>query len=183
MTNLNFAVSVGTAVPASVRLTKIPTELGDVLPQYRSYSFFLAEREVVIVDPQSFRIVALVPLSGGGTVGTAASRDNVDTVAPSSPPPKAKTTRTERRTRATPEKPRFTEHERDRRRSVEIETEGTVGAARREPDEVEVLPPGARRVGPPVRRYREIEPEERERVIIEPAERPHSLLPFLDIFR
>jgi hypothetical protein len=183
VTNLNFAVSVGTAVPASVRLTKLPTELADVLPQYRSYTFFVAEREVVIVDPQSFRIVALVPLSGGGTVGTASTRDTVDSAAPASAP-KARATRTEkRRARATEERPRFSEHEHDRRRSVETETNVTVGISRRDPDEVEELPPGARRIGPSVRRYREIEPEDRGRVVIEPAERPRSLFPLFDIFR
>jgi hypothetical protein len=183
VTNLNFAVSVGTAVPSSVRLTSLPTELADVLPQYRSYSFFLAQREVVIVDPQSFRIVALVPVSGGATVGTASSRETVDSAAPASAP-KTKATHTERRrARATEEKPRFTDRERDRRRSVETETDVTVGASRREPDDVEELPPGARRLGPPVRRYRDIEPEDRGRVVIEPAERPRSLFPLFDIFR
>jgi hypothetical protein len=184
VTNLNFAVSVGTAVPSSVRLTKLPTELADVVPQYRSSSFFLAEREVVIVDPQSFRIVALVPLSGGGTVGTASPRDSADSAAAPASPPKTKATHTEkRRARATEERPRFTDRERDRRRSVETETDVTVGASRRDPDEVEELPPGARRIGPSVRRYRDVEPEDRGRVVIEPPERPHSLFPLFDIFR
>jgi len=229
VTNLNFAVSVGTAVPSSVRLTPVPRDFADVLPQYRGYSFFVAQREVVIVDPQSFRIVAFVPLSGGGTVGTASSRDTTASAAPPASPPKTRATRTERRvtpteteekprftdredttasatppasppkTRATrterrvtatetEEKPRFTDRERqpvhkdiDRRRSVGTETDVTVGSSRPESVEIEELPPRARRMVPPVRRYRYFEPEDRGPVVGDPGGRP--VFPLFDIFR
>jgi hypothetical protein len=185
VTNLNFTVSVGTAVPSSVRLTPLPREVVDVLPQYRDYSFFVAQREVVIVDPQSYKIVAFVPLAGGGTVGTASSRDTKESspdtkesAGPPASPPKARATRTERKrvtTATEEEKPRFTGHDRkdiDRHRSVHTETDVTVGSSRPESVEVEELPPRVRRMPPPERRYRDVEPEDRGPVF-----------PLFDIFR
>jgi hypothetical protein len=186
VTKLDFAVSVGSTVPSSVRLTSMPTELADVLPPYRSYSFFVAQREVVIVDPQSFRIVAFVPLSSGGTVGMASPRDTTDTVAPPDSPPRTRATRTERKRVTTDEKPMLTDHEGhadrrevDRHRSADRETDVTVGSSRSEPVEVEELPSKSRRTVTrtyTVRRYRYVEPEDRG-----PEER--SVFPLFDIFR
>jgi hypothetical protein len=182
VTNLNFAVSVGSAVPPSVRLTPLSTELADVVPEYRSYRFFIAQREVVIVDPQSYRIVAFVPFAGGGTVGTASSRDSTDSETPASPL-KSSTTRTERK-RIT------TDHERQARKDgerhpldrnpVERETDVTVGSSRPESVEVEEVPPPVRRLAPPMRRYRYFEdrgPEEAGPV------GPPPLFPLFGLFR
>jgi hypothetical protein len=143
----------------------------------------------VIVDPQSYRIVAFVPLAGGGTVGTASSRDTTDSAAPPASPPKTRARTERKRVTATEEKPRSTDHEReavhkdiDRRRSVHTETDVTVGSSTRpESVEIEELPPRVRRMSPPVRRYRYFEPEDRGPVVVEPSERP--VFPLFDIFR
>jgi hypothetical protein len=207
LTSLNFSVSVGAAVPSSVRLTTLSQEMVDVLPQYRGLNFFVAQREVVIVDPQSYRIVAFVPLSGGGTVGTASSRDTKESsrdtkevspdtkesAAPPASPPKTRATRTERkRVTTTEEEPRSTDHERravhkdiDKHRSVHTETDETVGSSRPESVEIEELPPRAGRMGPPVRRYRHSETGDGGPVVVDPGERRPAfpLFPLFDIFR
>jgi hypothetical protein len=62
VTNVNFSLTVGTAVPADVRLVPVTTQIVAVLPQYRGYSFFATRDEIVIVEPTSKQIVALVPV-------------------------------------------------------------------------------------------------------------------------
>lgn len=62
VTNVNFSLTVGTAVPADVRLIPVTTQIVAVLPQYRGYSFFATRDEIVIVEPTSKQIVALVPV-------------------------------------------------------------------------------------------------------------------------
>jgi hypothetical protein len=154
VTNLNFSLSVAGTVPSSVRLSRISGELADIFPPYRDFSFFVAKQELVIVDPQSYAIVAFVPI-GGGTIGVAPPRENSGAVgggeAPA--PAKKKAARTEKkRVTDTEEKPRATERETTRRRSAHTETDVTVGASRRDIDEREELPPRDRDLGPPVRK-------------------------------
>ncbi|MEN3382724.1 MAG: hypothetical protein V7608_2768 [Hyphomicrobiales bacterium] len=72
LTNVNFSVSVGTAVPRSVRLNPLPADLATVVPQYRGYSYFVVEEQIVIVEPSSTQIVAVIPYSGGNATRTAA---------------------------------------------------------------------------------------------------------------
>jgi len=70
VTNVNFSVSVGTAVPRDVRLRTLPSDIVEVVPQYRGYSFFVVRDEVVIVEPSTHKIVTVLPRNGGGTAQT-----------------------------------------------------------------------------------------------------------------
>jgi hypothetical protein len=110
LTNVNFSLSVASTVPSSVRLSPISAELANIFPSYRDFSFFVAKQELVIVDPQSYGIVAFVPISSGGTsttVGAALPREDSgvgapreDTGAAGAPPPppiKKKAARTDRK--------------------------------------------------------------------------------------
>jgi hypothetical protein len=65
VTNVNFSISVGTAVPRSVQLNALPADLVTIVPQYRGYSYFVVEEQIVIVEPSSVQIVAVIPYSGG----------------------------------------------------------------------------------------------------------------------
>ncbi|MCK1385798.1 DUF1236 domain-containing protein [Bradyrhizobium sp. 21] len=67
LNNVNFSLSVGTAVPRDVRLQPLPAEVVEVVPQYRGYNFVLVKDEIVIVDPSSYNIVAVMPYSGRST--------------------------------------------------------------------------------------------------------------------
>jgi len=71
---VNFDIRTGAVVPRSVRFASVTTfpVLVEFFPQYRDYSFFVVEDEVVIVD-RSHKIVDVVPAgprarfsSGGG---------------------------------------------------------------------------------------------------------------------
>jgi hypothetical protein len=63
VTNINFSLSVGVAVPASVTLTPIPADIVAIVPEYRGYDFFLANDEIVIVEPQTKKIVTVISSS------------------------------------------------------------------------------------------------------------------------
>ena len=65
--NVNFAVSVGTVVPTSVRVLDVAPALIEINPQWRGHQYFVVTDDIIIVD-RSRKIVAVVPVgsSGGG---------------------------------------------------------------------------------------------------------------------
>ena len=63
--NVNFALSVGTAVPSSVRIVDVPSALIEINPQWRGHQYFVVRDEIIIVD-RSRKIVATVPVGSGG---------------------------------------------------------------------------------------------------------------------
>lgn len=61
VTNVNFNVVVGTAVPRTVELQVLPPEVVEIVPQYRGFRFFvLADGRIVIVDPSTYEIVFII---------------------------------------------------------------------------------------------------------------------------
>ena len=76
--NVNFSLSVGTAVPRDIRLQTLPADVVEIVPQYRGYSFFVVRDEIVIVAPSTYQIVTVLPRSGGSTAAAPApSRSKV----------------------------------------------------------------------------------------------------------
>jgi Protein of unknown function (DUF1236) len=59
--NVNFPLSVGTEVPRTVRLHRLPREIVEVEPRWRPYEFILVGDEIVIVNPRNLEIVAVMP--------------------------------------------------------------------------------------------------------------------------
>jgi hypothetical protein len=59
--NVNFSLSVGTEVPRTVRLHRLPREIVEVAPRWRPYEFILVGDEIVIVNPRNLEIVAVMP--------------------------------------------------------------------------------------------------------------------------
>ncbi|MBO0717801.1 MAG: DUF1236 domain-containing protein [Rhizobiales bacterium] len=57
----SFDISVGTRVPRSVHFVTLPSEIVRIVPQYRGFDYFLVEDEIVIVDPHTLEIVAVIP--------------------------------------------------------------------------------------------------------------------------
>lgn len=74
LTNVNFSVSVGTVVPASVRLSPLPAAIVEIAPQFRGHSFVLVRDQIVIIEPRTKKIVALMPLSGGARAQATTSQ-------------------------------------------------------------------------------------------------------------
>lgn len=59
-TNINFNISVGTRVPRSVHFHPLPAEIVTVYPDWRGYEFFLVRDEIIVVNPQTLEIVAVL---------------------------------------------------------------------------------------------------------------------------
>lgn len=59
-TNINFNISVGTVVPRTVRFAALPPVLIEVYPQYRGYEYFIVEEEIIIIEPKTLKIVAVI---------------------------------------------------------------------------------------------------------------------------
>lgn len=66
LTNVNFSIAIGTQVPRSVQLRALPSDLVSFVPDYRGYSYFVVEEQIMIVEPASHEIVAIVPYTGAG---------------------------------------------------------------------------------------------------------------------
>ena len=60
VTNVNFSVSVGTVVPRTVRFAPLPPVLVEIYPSWRSYEYFIVSEQIIIVEPGTLRIVAIL---------------------------------------------------------------------------------------------------------------------------
>lgn len=158
LNNVNFSLTVGTAVPRDVRLQTLPSDIVEVVPQYRGYSFFVARDEIVIVEPSTYQIVTVLPRNGGSTAA-----------APAPVPSRSKVS--------------FTDKDRDvvrkhvKTRTTERQTTGStakveIRRGERLPDTVEVeeFPETVYREAPSLRDYRYIHRENRT-YLVDPGER------------
>jgi hypothetical protein len=60
VTNVNFSISVGTRVPRDVSFHPLPAEVVTYYPDWRGYEFILVNGQIVVVDPGTFEIVAVI---------------------------------------------------------------------------------------------------------------------------
>jgi Protein of unknown function (DUF1236) len=56
----NFDVSIGTRVPRGVRFASLPPTIVEIEPSWRGFEYFMIRDEIVIVDPGSLEIVAIL---------------------------------------------------------------------------------------------------------------------------
>jgi hypothetical protein len=156
LTNVNFSLTVGTAVPRDIRLQTLPADVVEVVPQYRGYSFFVVRDEIVIVEPSTYQIVTVLPRNGGGTAASPAPSHS---------------------------KVSFTDKDRDvvrkhvKTRTTERQTTGStakvvIRRGEHLPDSVEVeeFPETVYREAPSLREYRYIHRENRT-YLVDPGER------------
>ncbi len=61
VTNVNFSVNVGTVVPRTgVTLVAVPPTLVEIYPAWSGYRYFIVGERIIIVDPNSYEIVAVL---------------------------------------------------------------------------------------------------------------------------
>jgi len=155
MTNVNFQVSVGGVVPRDVRLHALSSDIVEIVPQYRGYSFLVVRDEIVIVEPSTYKIVTVIPRSGGSTAATT-SRSKVSFT--------AKDREIVRKhVRAVPM---------ERRTTGSTSTQVEIRTGERLPDTVEIqeFPETVYREAPTLREYRYIQRENRT-YLVDPTER------------
>jgi hypothetical protein len=58
--HLNVSVRVGTRVPDSVRFYPLPVEVIVVYPEWRGYDYILVGDEILVIDPRTHEIVAII---------------------------------------------------------------------------------------------------------------------------
>jgi len=64
VSNVNFSVSIGTRIPASVRLRPLPASIVAIVPQYRGYEYVVVRDEIVIIEPRTKKIVTVIDRAG-----------------------------------------------------------------------------------------------------------------------
>jgi hypothetical protein len=57
---VNINISVGTVVPRSVRLVSLPERIVTIRPAWRGFLYFVVEDEIIVVEPGSLKIVAVI---------------------------------------------------------------------------------------------------------------------------
>ena len=60
VTNVSFAITIGTAIPQDVRRVPLPRSVIDVYPAWIGYEFIMVGGDIVIIDPRTLRIVAIL---------------------------------------------------------------------------------------------------------------------------
>jgi hypothetical protein len=61
VTNVNFSISVGTRIPhEGIELHALPSRVVTIYPEWRSYKYVLVREEIVIIDPNTYEIVAVL---------------------------------------------------------------------------------------------------------------------------
>jgi hypothetical protein len=72
VTNVNFDIRIGASVPRTVALHVLPPDVVEIVPAYRSYRYVYVGDEILIVDPGSYAVIAVIGSDGRST---AAVRD------------------------------------------------------------------------------------------------------------
>jgi Protein of unknown function (DUF1236) len=60
LNNVNFSISVGTRIPRGVSFHPLPAEVVTYYPEWRGYEFILVGDQIVVVDPRTLEIVAVI---------------------------------------------------------------------------------------------------------------------------
>jgi hypothetical protein len=57
---VTFRVAIGDVVPDSVHFHRLPIQIVEYAPQYRDFDFIMVDDDILIVDPYSHRIAAVI---------------------------------------------------------------------------------------------------------------------------
>jgi hypothetical protein len=60
LNEVHFSVTIGEAIPRTVHLNRLPARVLEYAPQYRGYEYILVGDDILIVDPRTLRIVAVI---------------------------------------------------------------------------------------------------------------------------
>jgi hypothetical protein len=60
--NVNFSISVGAAIPRSVHVEVLPEDVVEIVPQYEGFDYIVVGDDILIVDPNTLAIVAIIPV-------------------------------------------------------------------------------------------------------------------------
>jgi hypothetical protein len=73
-TNVNVDLRVGARLPRNFVFVPVPIAVIDIVPEYRDYYFAYVDDDYVICDPDTYEIVAVIPVSGGPSYASGSDR-------------------------------------------------------------------------------------------------------------
>ena len=59
---LAIPLTVGAEVPRNLHFYPFPKEAAEIAPEYGGYFYVVAAEKIVVIDPLSYRIVAILPV-------------------------------------------------------------------------------------------------------------------------
>ena len=59
--HVNFASSVGTRIPRTMRIYGVPQSIVDIVPQYRGFDYIVVKNDLLIIDPGTLEIMYIFP--------------------------------------------------------------------------------------------------------------------------
>ena len=59
-TNIRFNISVGARVPRDVHIAVLPEDVVEIVPQYEGFDYVMVGDEILIIDPNSLDIIAVI---------------------------------------------------------------------------------------------------------------------------
>ena len=63
-TNVNVSINIGTRLPRELQLVALPASIVVIVPEYRTYRYVVINDQICIVEPNSYEIVEIIPVSG-----------------------------------------------------------------------------------------------------------------------
>ena len=60
LTDVHFSTTVGEVIPGTVHLYVLPVSVAEYAPQYRDYEYIQVGDEILIVNPRTMRIMAVI---------------------------------------------------------------------------------------------------------------------------
>jgi hypothetical protein len=60
--NVNFSVNIGVAVPRTVHVEVLPTDIVEIVPEYRGFDYVIVGNQLLIIDPNTMLIVEVLPV-------------------------------------------------------------------------------------------------------------------------
>jgi Protein of unknown function (DUF1236) len=60
VTKVDFDIKIGVAVPRTVRVVPLPVTIIEIEPEWRGYMYFVSGDQIIVVEPGTLRIVAVL---------------------------------------------------------------------------------------------------------------------------
>jgi len=77
VTNVNFDVHVGATVPRRTTLHVLPPDVVEIVPEYRDYRYVYVRDEIVIINPRTYTVAAVI--DGGSRRSSSRPATRTDT--------------------------------------------------------------------------------------------------------
>jgi hypothetical protein len=61
VTNVNFNVEVGVAIPRTVHVEVLPQDIVEIVPQFEGFEYIIVGDNILIIDPDTLEIVDIIP--------------------------------------------------------------------------------------------------------------------------